>query len=504
MNSDRVIHFIENYCTQTKAKWAGRKISLIDWQKDILHKVYDPIPRVIQDVGIWLPRRQGKSTFLSAWAIYSLFADNEPGAEVYVVSNTVTQSRNLFDQSRYMVENFPSKLRSQFKIINSQKQIQHPKTYSKMQILSSDSDSLLGTNSSMLIFDEIASYKDRKLFTNLRASQMNRQNPLCVTISTASDNLDGIGYEQYQIACKVRDGFPLPTFLPVVYESPSEKYSWLDEDGWKVANPSLSHTITIDALRKLAEEATTEPRKKNEFMMFNLNRWIGQAEGWLNMDKWRACGTAWNVDILKGKECWVGVDTARCYDITACVLVFPIDNKYYVLPKFYIPADLIREKENKDFFSYSTYVERGLITATPGEVTDYSYIRSDINKLGKIYNIQEIGYDPCGSTELLCHQQLGYEDGFEVVPVKPIPSQMAAASKYFEKLVYENRWMHGNNPVMNWMANNVIVKTDAYGNITPIKENKASSKKIDGIIASIIALSRCTVENTFIGEANIF
>ena len=79
--------------------------------------------------------------------------------------------------------------------------------------------------------------------------------------------------------------------------------------------------------------------------------------------------------------------------------------------------------------------------------------------------------------------------GFTVVPFGQEFKDMSPPTKEFYKLLMEGRITHGGNPIMRWMAGNVVVETDPAENIKPTKAK--SPEKIDGIVAAIMALDRC-------------
>jgi phage terminase large subunit-like protein len=169
------------------------------------------------------------------------------------------------------------------------------------------------------------------------------------------------------------------------------------------------------------------------------------------------------------------------------VLVFPIDEVYYLLPRFFLPSNCLVDRERHDHVSYSSWVQRGLLTLTPGDVIDYAFIRQQVKEDGQRFKIQEIGYEPWNA-ELLCNQQLGDEDGFQAIEVRQTMSVMGPATALFEKLLRAGQIRHGGHPVLSWMAGNCAVRQDQNENIMPTKRN--STGRIDGIVASIIGVSR--------------
>jgi phage terminase large subunit-like protein len=119
-------------------------------------------------------------------------------------------------------------------------------------------------------------------------------------------------------------------------------------------------------------------------------------------------------------------------------------------------------------------------------VIHYGFIEHFIEKLGKVYHIKEIAFDRWGATQMT--QDLEGM-GFTVVPFGQGYKDMSPPTKEFYKLLMEGRIIHGGNPVMRWMAGNVVVDRDPAENIKPTKAK--SPEKIDGVVAAIMALDRC-------------
>ena len=67
----------------------------------------------------------------------------------------------------------------------------------------------------------------------------------------------------------------------------------------------------------------------------------------------------------------------------------------------------------------------------------------------------------------------------------------AAPTKEFIRLIEEGKLDHGQNPVLTWMAGNLETVSDVSGNERPNKDLRR--EKIDGIVASIMALGRLMV-----------
>lgn len=206
------------------------------------------------------------------------------------------------------------------------------------------------------------------------------------------------------------------------------------------------------------------------------------------MDKWDACAFAVDPETLRGRVCYGGLDLSSSTDITAFVLVFPPldeDDKYAVLPFFWIPEDNIDLRVRSDHVNYDVWKKQGYLLTTEGNVVHYGFIDSFIEELGTKYNIREIAFDRWGAVQMV--QNLEGMD-FTVVPFGQGFKDMSPPTKELMKLTLEQRLAHGGQPVLRWMMDNIYIRTDPAGNIKANKEK--STEKIDGAVATIMALDR--------------
>lgn len=151
----------------------------------------------------------------------------------------------------------------------------------------------------------------------------------------------------------------------------------------------------------------------------------------------------------------------------------------------------MRERSRRDRVPYEAWVRQGYITATPGEVVDYGYIYAQVDEDAQRYDVGEIAYDRWGATQV--SQDLEAE-GLTMVQFGQGFGSMSGPMKELERLVIAGRLAHGGNPVLTWMADNLVAREDPAGNIKPDKA--ASTEKIDGVVALIMGLDRAIRNGT--------
>lgn len=489
--ADYAVAFIENLC-HTKGTWAGKSFELIDWQEQIIRDLFGTLKpngyRQFNTAYIEIPKKQGKSELAAAVALLLTCGDGEERAEVYGCAADRQQAAIVFDVAADMVRMCPA-LSKRVRILASQKRLIYTPTNSFYQVLSAEAYSKHGFNIHGVVFDELHTQPNRKLFDVMtKGSGDARMQPLYFLITTAGTDTHSICYETHQKAKDIIEGRKIdPTFYPVIYGA-DESDDWTDPKVWKKANPSLDITVGIDKVKAACDSAMQNPGEENAFRQLRLNQWVKQAVRWMPMEKWDNCAFTVDEDELEGRVCYGGLDLSSTTDITAFVLVFPPldeEDKYIILPYFWIPEDNLTLRVNRDHVPYDVWERQGYLQTTEGNVVHYGFIEQFIERLGERFNIREIAFDRWGAVQMVQNLE---SMGFTVVPFGQGFKDMSPPTKELMKLVLEQKIAHGGHPVLRWNMDNIYIRTDPAGNIKADKEK--STEKIDGAVATIMALDR--------------
>lgn len=489
--AERVISFFK-FIRHSKGEWAGQTVTLEAWEKALLWVLFgwkrEDGTRRFRTGYFEIARKNGKSFLLSGIGLYLLDADGEPGAEIYTAATKRDQARITHGEATRMVKSSPS-LRKRLRVVKDN--IHNLETASKFEPLGRDSDSLDGLNVHGVIADEVHAWRSRDMWDVLDTATGARRQPLLLSITTAGFDRSSFCWELHEYTEKVLAGIVEDdSHFGVIYTI-DEGDDWQDESVWVKANPNLGVSVKIDDLRRKAAKAKELPSALNAFLRLHLNVWTQAESRWIDIEKWLACGIAVNADGLSGRTCFGGLDLSRTTDITAFVLVFPpeVDSEpYQVLCRFFIPEEAMHKRSRNDGINYESWVRQGLITSTPGAVIDYKFIYQQIFEDAEKFDIREIAFDRWGASQVY---QVLEDEGLQMVQFGQGFASMSAPMKLLEELVLSGKLSHGNNPVLNWMAGNLVTVEDASANIKPDKEK--SSEKIDGMVALIMALSRASL-----------
>ncbi|MDO4187570.1 MAG: terminase large subunit [Lachnospiraceae bacterium] len=489
--ADYAVSFIECLC-HTKGTWAGKKFKLLEWQEEIIRDLFGVLKpngyRQFNTAYVEIPKKNGKSELAAAIALLLCCGDGEQRAEIYGCAADRGQATIVFDVAADMVRMCPA-LNKRCKILTASKRIVYTPTNSFYQVLSAEAYSKHGFNIHGVVFDELHTQPNRKLFDVMtKGSGDARMQPLYFLITTAGTDTNSICYETHTKALDIIEGRKVdPTFYPVIYGAGTEE-DWTDPKVWKKANPSLGETIGMDKVKAACDSARQNPGEENSFRQLRLNQWVKQAVRWMPMEKWDACAFPVNPEDLEGRVCYGGLDLSSTTDLTSFCLVFPPEEEeepYYILPYFWVPEDTLDLRVKRDHVPYDIWERQGYIQTTEGNVVHYGYIEKFIEHLGELYNIREIAFDRWGAVQMVQNLE---NMGFTVVPMGQGFASMSPPTKELMKLTLEKKLAHGGHPVLRWNMDNIYIRTDPAGNI---KADKAkSTEKIDGAIACIMALDR--------------
>ncbi len=387
--ADYAVAFIQAL-KHTKGTWSGQPFDLIDWQERIIRDVFGILKpngyRQFNTTYIEIPKKNGKSELAAAVALLLTCGDGEERAEVYGCAADRQQATIVFDVAKDMVTMCPA-LAKRVKIMTTQKRLIYVPTSSYYQVLSADVANKHGFNTHGVIFDELHTQPNRKLFDVMtKGSGDARMQPLYFLITTAGDNTNSICYEVHQKAKDILEGRKHDSsFYPVIYGAEQED-NWTDTKVWKRVNPSLGITVGMDKVKAACESAKQNPAEENSFRQLRLNQWVKQAVRWMPMAKWDKCAFPVDPKVLEGRICYGGLDLSSSTDITAFVLVFPpLDesDKYQILPFFWIPEDNIDLRVRRDHVQYDLWEKQKHLLTTEGNVVHYGYIERFIEELGE-------------------------------------------------------------------------------------------------------------------------
>lgn len=499
--ADAACDFFPRYCRHTEGAWAGKPFELAAWQRDRLIR---PVfgwkradgTRLIRTVYLEVAKKNGKTELCAGLAPLLLLGDGEFGGQGFAGAVDEDQAKIVFHKAGAMV-GMSAELGKHLEVFKTS--VYCPELMASFKPMSARPGSKHGFSPSFAINDEIHAWPNGDLAQIVRDGMAARAQPLEIYITTAGIKGWGFGWEMHDRALKILDGtLSDSTFLPVIFAA-DEDDDWRDEATWRKANPNLGISPRLDFMREQAARAAESPRLENNFRRYHLNQWTEQTTRWLSLIAWDKCKgpVPWDrmVELLAGRRCFSAVDLSSKIDVTALVHVFPpsLDGEpWAIVPRLFLPqltSDEDRKKrEERDRQPYGAWAKAGVLHLTPGNVVDYGFIEHQLGEDAKLFDIQEVGFDPWNATQFA--QRMAGE-GFTMVEMRQGFQTLSEPTKELEKLVLDAKIHHGGHPLLRAMAGAVSVTADPAGNVKPDKS--VAILRIDGIVASIMALGRAIV-----------
>lgn len=478
----RAIGFIERL-KHTKGEWAGHRFRLEPWQHFVLWNIFGwknaDGTRRFRYAYIEIARKNGKTALSAGVGLYMLFADGESRPEVYSAATVKDQAKICFADAVEIVRATDLK----HYLTPFRNSIVYEARGGMMKPLSSDYGTHDGLNPSCGIIDEFHAHRDSGMFDVIKSAFGARRQPLMFIITTAGFNKSGACYAYRENVIKVlREVNEDDTLFGIIYTLDANE-EWDDPRMWIKSNPNLGVSLSADYLADQVRDARNRPEAVRNVMTKNLNLWVDAERTWILDDVWQKCVGTISPDELRGCTCWGGLDLSNVSDITAYVLLFHENDRFQLVPYFWIPEEKMLEKIRRENINYDRWVADGYVTVTPGNVIDYDFVKADILRRTADYDLRSSAYDRWNASQTIIDLQ---NEGMVCNPFGQGYGSMSAPTREFEKLVLTGRIEHFGNPVLRWMLASTVVKSDPAGNIKPDKER--STQKIDGIVASIMAL----------------
>lgn len=438
-----------------------------------------------------IARKNAKSTIAAAIGIYCQVCEDEEGPQVISGATTGAQARIVFNVARRMVDK-TSALRSAFGMEAFSNAIASYGNGGVFKPINAKASTQDGLNPSTTILDEIHAHKTHDLLNVLRSAAGARSNPLFLFTTTEGYESPGPWPELRHFAQQVLLGVvEADHFLAIYYAVDEEDKEAgikadddFDESAWVKANPLMEvNPILLQELRKEAIEAKAMPGRHAEFKIKRLNRPSSVAGGWTNLTKWKACAGPVDLDWLERYDCYGGLDLASVSDLASFRLVWNVDGHWFTHGWRFVPRAAVHRRSERGLVPYQAWVQAGYLIEAGDEVIDYDVVRDTILAAGERFGIRMIGYDRWNAAQLVSKLE---EEGIPFQEFIQGPKSYHPAMQELERAYIAGNLSHGNDPVLNWCAANLVARKDANLNQAPDK--KRAADKIDDVVAMLMGI----------------
>jgi len=493
--ADRVIAFMESLPV-TSGSLAGTTFKLRGWQKKFIRAVYRTDRRAIRQVRtavLSLARKNGKTDVAARLALCHLAGpEAESRGEVYSAANDRFQAGRTFAEMCAIIERVDW-LRVRISVRRHSKELEdvgEGGTGSTYAALSADVGTKHGLSPSFVVYDELGQASNRDLFDVLDTAMGARAEPLMLVISTQAARDDAPMSELIDYGLRVQRGeVDDPSFHLTLFTAPEDADPWSPAT-WRLANPALGDFRSMEDVRRMALQAQRMPSREASFRNLILNQRVDAEAQFLTLAAWKACGAEVDIDRLKGRECWAALDWGATRDLTALVLVFEDDDGGFdLVPKFWLPGDALREKEDAYRVPLALWRDQGHLFTPPGKTNDPGFVAREIARLHGEFDIRAFAFDRW-RIEDLKRELSAIGCDVDLVPFGQGFKDMGPAVETLERFVVDARIRHGMHPVLTWNAANAVTVADPAGARKLAKDK--SHGRIDGLVALAMALSVAT------------
>ncbi len=486
---DRVIAFLE-HLPITQGAHAGRPFKVRPFQKKFLSRVYAVTgkSRRVRTAVLSMARKNGKTDIAARLALCHFSGpESESRGEVYSAANDRFQASRIYNEMAAIIAKVPF-LDERISLKRHDKTMEDVENGSIFAALSADVATKHGLSPSMICYDELGQAPNRNLFDALDTAMGARSEPLMVVISTqaASDLAPMSELIDYGLRVNAKE-IDDPAFHLTFYSAPDDADPWAKAT-WKLANPALDDFRSLEDVERMASQAKRMPTKEAAFRNLILNQRVSGDTAFVPRAEWDGCNGAVDVNALKGRPCFAGLDLGGARDLTALVLVFPDDNGVFdVLPIFFVPEQGLDDRELQERTPYRVWRDQGFIRTMPGKTMDPRFVAHAIGELHAEYNIQKLAYDRWRIDDLRRELDTIGVSGLEVVSHGQGFKEMGPATDNLLRVILDRKLRHGGNPPLGSCISNAVPNQDPTG---AVKLDKAKSYgRIDGAVALCMALN---------------
>lgn len=471
-------------CKHYLGKFRGRSFDPLPWQQFVIANVIGfywankPDVRRFNESMIEVPRKNGKTFLAAVIALYFLLADGEGSPQVILAAATKDQASTVDLEA---IKGIMGMLDPKHKLAKLQRSIVKPKD-GFMKVVATDTP-LDGLNVSFAIMDEAHETKTDAAKNALKLSMGMRKSPHLMTISTAGFDKSLPFYKLHTYAQSILDGkMEDDSFFCLIY-SIDQGDDWKDPSTWNKANPSLGCTNSVDFIKSEVEKAINEPLTEVAVKTKLLDVWCDAETVWLSDDLIKKSMKPLDINEFRGDYCYVGIDLSKTSDMNAVSLMFSRNNKFYFKTIYYLPSEALITKQNREKYAYWQKV--GDLRVIDGNVTDYDAILKDLMSINEICPIILLSYDSYNSSQFIIDCT---NEGLNCLPFSQALGSFNRPLREFERKVLCGEIVIDENEATRYCFSNVELKVDWHGNAKPYKKDMADARKIDGVIAMLMAL----------------
>ncbi len=380
--------------------------------------------RVVKESLIFIPRKNGKTSFMAALAFALALLNRLSGSKVYVAAETLKQARETFDAWLYNVTEslFPDKkaaMRAGWRIIDNN--IEHSISNDHLGggsvylcALSGDDKNKDSFNANICLLDEIHAFKGPQKYNRFKEAGKAYTNRLIGGITTAGDDGTGFCAQRVEYCRKVLRGIIQDDqyfiFLCCADRDENGNVDYTNPIQHEKANPSYGVTIRPADILNDSIQAQNDPQGRKDFFSRSLNIFVSSMKAYFNLDEFRRSDTragqklgimpSWNLEeklryLAKLPIKWYGgADLSKLHDLTAAALYGQYNGIDIIIPHCWFPITAASEKANDDQIPLFGWADDGWLTLCNAPTNDHDSVVAWFIAMKKMgFKIHQVGHD---------------------------------------------------------------------------------------------------------------
>jgi len=414
-NAEFVIQIIEKTFTHQKGEdmqgrpLRGRPFLLEPWQKFIVYNLLGfyhkgTIMRRFKEAFIMVPRKNGKTLFVSALAWGLGLLERKSGAEIVIVGNQLKQALQSFNFILYNLRQMGED--KNFRILDNNQE--HSISgdlgdgYMRIETIAGNSDRMDSLNTLIQILDELHLYKSPSQYNTIKESGKAYRNSLCIGITTAGDNPNSFCYNRMKYCQKILNGTVKDeqyfVFIAKADEDENGNVNYLDPIEHEKANPNYNVSVSAQELLNDAMQAQNDPQQRKSFLAKSLNIYTSSMKSYFNIDEFRASDRRynWTIDELaKLPIKWYGgADLSKMHDLTAAALYGTYGDVDIAITHAWFPVVAAHQKAEEDNIPLFGWADDGWLTMCNTPTVNYDdIIKWFVKMRDKGFKIEQVGFD---------------------------------------------------------------------------------------------------------------
>lgn len=487
-----------------KGPLTGKPVKLLNWMIFVLANIYGWYytsgpkkgSRRFTRAFTLVARGNAKSFICSIVALYTQRTSPNGSPSCYSVARQKDQAKIVFNDAAKMLRSADIMLRCRFDAKTTEMTcLGNDGTFKPM---SQDSQSLDGYRVALGIADELHAHHSAELLNTLISGTTAVTDPLVFAISTAGIQLDGVCIDERNLVREINENLvQMDSYFGIEYAL-DDKDDWEVEENWVKANPSMGHSVTLEGMRDELARARQSAQNRKNFLTKYCNIFVNTNESpYLDLVETQKNCAREGLDLpslfvigktKEQREVYLGLDLAQKFDLAALSFIFPEENGgVTAIQRHYFPEGQLHKLPTGKQKMYEQWEEDGHLIFTPGNSTDFEYIKKDIRMAAKKFDLQMVGYDPYAGSQMALELE---EEKIDMVEVRQGFASMSEPAKLLQSLISDGLFNYqATDKCLEWCMANSAITVDLNENIKVHKPKDKPHAKVDSVIALITGLA---------------